>query len=56
MNIISLILYGYGLGIIITYLILNTLNYEYHALNSNDINKIIINIDDIKYNLVPFKI
>ena len=54
MNIISSILLGYGLGIIILYLIFNSFFSNYHALNSNEIKKKIIKIGKYNFILEPY--
>ena len=54
MNIISSILLGYGLGIIILYLIFNSFFSYYHALDSNNIKKEIITIGKYNFILEPY--
>ena len=54
-NILLFIKY-YTLGIIVTYFILNTCFSEYHAIDSNLIQKQIIEIDNKKFKLQPYLI
>lgn len=54
MNIISQLLYYYGLGIVLTYFICNTFYSEYHALDSNIIKEVDIVIDDNIFRLEPY--
>lgn len=53
MNILSQFLIGYGLGICITYFIINTFFSEYHALDSNIIRKIKFIYNNKLYRLQP---
>ena len=54
MNLIASILNGFGYGMILCYLILNTFFSEYHALDSNDVKKKQIIIDNKKFKLIPY--
>ena len=53
MNNISNILYGYGFGIILCYIFVNTFISRYHALDSNLIKVEDIIIDGHKFRLEP---
>lgn len=54
MNLLASIINGFACGILICYFIINTFFSDYHALDSNYVKKILINIDNKKFRLIPY--